>query len=67
MAIWQDLVTDYQFEGAYNTVKRFVGKLRGSRQPEQVILTAPGEDWTKPPAGGRGTEAPEIAAKIPAH
>jgi transposase len=46
MAIWQDLVTDYQFEGAYNTVKRFVGKLRGSRQPEQagIILTAPGEE-----------------------
>jgi transposase len=46
VAIWQDLVTDYSFSGAYNTVKRFVGKLRGSQQPEQagIILTAPGEE-----------------------
>jgi len=46
MAIWQDLVTDYGFSGAYNTVKRFVGKLRGSEQAEAagIILTAPGEE-----------------------
>jgi len=46
MAIWQDLVTDYGFSGAYNTVKRFVGKLRGG-QPQRakaVIVTAPGEE-----------------------
>jgi transposase len=46
MAIWQDLVTDYGFSGAYNTVKRFVGKLRGGQpQPAKaVIVTAPGEE-----------------------
>jgi transposase len=46
MAIWQDLVNDHGFSGAYNTVKRFVAKLRGSPQPEPVgiILTAPAEE-----------------------
>jgi transposase len=45
-AIWQDLVTAHSFNGAYNTVKRFVGKLRGFREPEPagIILTAPGEE-----------------------
>ena len=46
MAIWRDMVTDHGFSGAYNTVKRFVRKLRGSKQPEAVgiILTGPGEE-----------------------
>jgi transposase len=46
MAIWQDMVTDHGFGGAYNTVKRFVRKLHGSDQPEAVgiILTGPGEE-----------------------
>ncbi len=46
MAIWQDLVTDHGFSGAYNTVKRFVRKLRGTKQPEAagIILTGPGEE-----------------------
>jgi len=46
MAIWQDLITDHGFSGAYNTVKRFVRKLRGTKQPEAVgiILTGPGEE-----------------------
>jgi transposase len=47
MAIWQDLVTDHGFSGAYNSVKRFVRKLRGSAaQPEAVgiIITGPGEE-----------------------
>jgi len=46
MAIWQDMVTDHGFSGAYNTVKRFVRKLRGSEQTEAVgiILTGPGEE-----------------------
>jgi len=47
MAIWQDLVTDHGFSGAYNSVKRFVRKLRGSSaQPEAVgiIITGPGEE-----------------------
>ena len=46
VAIWQDMVTSHGFSGAYNTVKRFVRKLRGSKQPEAVgiILTGPGEE-----------------------
>jgi transposase len=39
-------VNDHGFSGAYNTVKRFVRKLRGSEQPEAVgiIDTGPGEE-----------------------
>jgi len=46
MAIWQDLVTDHGFSGAYNTVKRFVRKVRGLQQPTAsgIIITAPGEE-----------------------
>jgi transposase len=46
MAIWQDLVSDHGFAGGYETVKRFVRKLRGPQRPEAVgiILTAPGEE-----------------------
>jgi hypothetical protein len=43
MAIWQDLVYVRGFGGGYQTVKRFVRKLRGNQpaQPRAVILTAP--------------------------
>jgi transposase len=46
VGIWQDLVSDHGFSGAYNTVKRFVGKLRSSTQPEAagIIATGPGEE-----------------------
>ena len=46
MAIWQDLVDSYGFTGRYNSVKRFVRKLRGTATPEArvVIETAPGEE-----------------------
>src|SRR3984957_17247391 len=46
MAIWQDLVSDYGFASGYQTVKRFVRKLRGSQlpQPVGIILTAAGEE-----------------------
>src|SRR5258708_1509786 len=46
MAIWQDLVSESGFRGGYQTVKRFVRKLRGNRplQPRAVIVTAPGEE-----------------------
>ena len=46
MAIWQDMVTGYGFTGGYQTVQRFVRKLRGSQGPEPVgiIVTAPGEE-----------------------
>jgi len=46
MAIWQDLVADYGFTGGYQSVKRFVRKLRGHQTPaaRAVIVTAPGEE-----------------------
>jgi transposase len=45
-AIWQDLVDDHGFPGGYQSVKRFINKLRGSpeKQPCAVIVTAPGEE-----------------------
>jgi hypothetical protein len=48
-AIWQDLVDDHGFAGSYQSVKRFINKLRGSpeKQPCAVIITAPGEDYGK--------------------
>ena len=36
MAIWQDLVSDHGFPHGYQTVKRFVHKLRGSTEPQAV-------------------------------
>ena len=46
MAIWQDMVTVYGFNGGYQTVQRFVRKLRGSQgaEPVGIIVTAPGEE-----------------------
>src|SRR5258708_33912223 len=46
MAIWQDLVSESGFRGGYQTVKRFVRKLRGNQppQPRAVIITAPGAE-----------------------
>lgn len=46
MAIWQDLVDKYGFTGGYQTVKRFVRKLRGAPRLEAcgIILTGPGEE-----------------------
>ena len=46
-AIWQDLVDDHGFTGSYQSVKRFIHKLRSSapaQQPCAVIVTAPGEE-----------------------
>jgi transposase len=42
----RDLVSESGFRGGYQTVKRFVRKLRGNQplQPRAVILTAPGEE-----------------------
>jgi hypothetical protein len=47
MAIWQDLVDQHGFGGSYESVKRYVRKLRGSpsREAAAVIITAPGEDY----------------------
>lgn len=49
MGIWQDLVSQSGFRGGYQTVKRFVRKLRGAQTTEAcaVIVTAPGEDYGK--------------------
>jgi transposase len=46
MGIWQDLVDGYGFAGGYQSVKRFVRRLRGVRSPEArvIIETAPGEE-----------------------
>ena len=46
MAIWQDLVDDHGFPARYASVKRFVGKLRGTTAPEAraIIVTAAGEE-----------------------
>lgn len=46
MAIWQDLVSDHGFATSYQSVRRFVRKLRGPQPPEAagIILTAPGEE-----------------------
>jgi hypothetical protein len=45
-AIWQDLVAENGFDGGYQTVKRYVRKLRGNQplQPRAVIVTGPGEE-----------------------
>src|SRR4051794_28365804 len=45
-AIWQDLVSESGFGGGYQTVKRYVRKLRGKQplQPRSVIVTGPGEE-----------------------
>jgi transposase len=46
MAIWQDLVTEHGFGHGYQSVKRFVNKLRPAEllQARPVIVTAPGEE-----------------------
>jgi transposase len=46
MAIWQDLVDEYGFASSYQSVQRFVRKLRGTQTPEArvVIVTAPGQE-----------------------
>jgi len=46
MSIWQDLVDDHGFGHGYQSVRRFVAKLRGERAVEAhpVIETAPGEE-----------------------
>jgi transposase len=46
MAIWQDLVDEYGFASSYQSVQRFVRKLRGRQTPEArvVIVTAPGQE-----------------------
>ena len=46
MSIWQDLVDDRGFTHSYQSVRRFVVKLRGESIPaaHPIIQTAPGEE-----------------------
>jgi hypothetical protein len=46
IAIWQDLVSQSGFTSGYQSVGRFVRKLRGAQVPQArvVIVTAPGEE-----------------------
>jgi transposase len=45
MAIWQDLVDAHGFTAGYQSVKRFIQKLRGAAALEARVVTetAPGE------------------------
>ena len=45
-AFWQDLVDSHGFGGGYQSVRRYVLKLRGAMPPEAraIIQTAPGEE-----------------------
>jgi hypothetical protein len=47
MAIWQDLVDGHGFTAGYQSVKRFLHKLRGATATEAcaVIETPAGEDY----------------------
>src|ERR1700757_4846027 len=46
MSIWQDLVAKHGFTSSYQSVQRFVLKLRGATSPEArvIIETKPGEE-----------------------
>jgi transposase len=46
MSLWQEMVDRHGFRGGYESVKRFVRKLRGHTSPEAraVITTEPGEE-----------------------
>jgi len=46
VAIWQDLVDECGLASSYQSVQRFVRKLRGVQTPETrvVIVTAPGQE-----------------------
>ncbi len=59
MAIYQDLVDRHGFAGAYNSVKRFAGKLR-QREPEQFDRLAflPGEEMQVDYGEGALTRVP---------
>ena len=46
MSIWQELVDRHGFGGAYESVKRYIRKMRGTSPPEAraIIETAPGQE-----------------------
>jgi hypothetical protein len=66
--IWQDLVSESGFNGGYQTVKRFVRKLRGNQtpQPRAVIITAPGEESQVDYGTGPMVRDPQTG-QIPTH
>ncbi len=47
MVIWQNLVSEYRFGSGYQTVKRFVRKLRGSQLPQAAAIEISLLDWTR--------------------
>ncbi len=59
MAIYQDLVDHHGFDGAYNSVKRFVAQLR-HKEPEQFdrLSFAPGEEMQVDYGEGAPTRVP---------
>ncbi len=59
MAIYQDLVDQFAYAGAYNSVKRFVGRLR-QREPEQFdrLSFLPGEEMQVDYGEGAPTRVP---------
>ena len=61
MGIWQNLVDASGFAGGYQSVKRFVRKLKGRQSPEArvVIETAPGEEAQVDYGSGPMTRDPE--------
>jgi hypothetical protein len=64
-AIWQDLIAENGFDGGYQTVKRYVRKLRGNQplQPRAVIVTGPGEESQVD--YGTGAMAKDALRKLP--
>ena len=41
-AIWRDVVSEYAFASSYQSVQRFVRKLRGTQVPEaRVVIVTP--------------------------
>ena len=59
MPVWQNRVDGHGFTAGYQSVKRFVNKLRGSPAPEAraVIGTVPAEDYGGPRVVLRTTSA----------
>ena len=42
--VWQDLVEEFGYGHAYESVKRYVRKLKGQRRVVTVLHSAPGEE-----------------------
>ena len=62
--VWQDLVEEFGYGHAYESVKRYVRKLKGQRRVVTVLHSAPGEEaqvifsagcqrWILAPANGK--------------